>query len=689
MMNEKTVEGTSANKVVHNFSLPVSVLPVGPFNNSFAYLASGINALGISIGDVVEIPFSRQKSVIGIATALGGDVQIPEHVELKYISKVHPINIERDYMDFLNWVASYTLIPRGMVLKMILCERSVFKNIKERSSSHTFSKTINGPRKDSCEPIILNLEQQAAFNAIRANNSSVSSVGCPRPFLLQGVTGSGKTEVYIAVIRDILEQGRQALVMLPEIALTSQLAVRIKKYLGLSSRIWNSSITPKTRREMWNTAISGEKCVVIGTRSALFVPFKNLGVIVVDEEHDSSYKQEEGGFYNARDMATVLGRIKRIPVILVSATPSLESYANVQSRKYSYVSIDSRFGVAKPASISLIDMRQCKFGKNFISPNLVDATKKTLARGEQVFIYLNRRGYSPITLCQSCGNKLACPNCTSWLVYHKDMDRMLCHYCGHKISVPKKCTSCGAEESFIQFGPGIERIYEELSQILPSARIILASSDNIASERHIMELRKKVLKNEVDIIVGTQILAKGHHFPNLTLVGIIDGDLGLNCADLRSSERAFQLIQQVGGRAGRAEKPGKIMIQTFNPEHPLYKALRSNNSEEFIDLEMASRQKNNLPPFSKFAAVIISGTNKDLTEKTAQNLASSFPKKEVTIFGPAPAPLFLLRGRVRWRILLKSSKKIALSKIIEDWLLTQKTPKNVKIQIDVDPLSFL
>lgn len=672
------------SKVRHNVrSFPTSVLPSGPFDTSFTYLTSDY---GISVGDIVEVPFGRQKSVLGVLLACGGDVRIPEGLQLKSISEDYPFNIGCDYIDFLNWVASYTLIPRGMVLKMILCEKGVFKSAKKCHTSSVSKKTIKNASKDSCELIILNSEQQAAYDAIRLVSTSADNL---RPFLLQGVTGSGKTEVYLAIIRKVLEKGRQALIMLPEIALTSQLAARIEKYFGLPAKIWNSNITPRSRKEIWNAAISGERCIIIGTRSALFLPCKNLGIIVVDEEHDPSYKQEDGGFYNARDMAIVLGRIKKIPVILASATPSLESYINAQNHKYGYALIKSRFGVAKPAKINLIDMRQCKFGKNFISSNLLDLTKETLGKGEQALFYLNRRGYSPITLCKSCGNKLACPNCTSWLVYHKSINCMMCHYCGHRISIPEKCSNCGAEGSFIQFGPGIERIYEELSQRLPSARILLVSSDSASSVHRTTELCEKILKNEVDIIVGTQILAKGHHFPNLTLVAVVDGDLGLNCADLRSSERTFQLIQQVGGRAGRSEKPGKIVIQTFNPEHSLYRALRSNNSKEFIDLEIASRKKNELPPFSRFAAIIISGTNKMLTEKTAQNLAKSFSTSRVTLFGPAPAPLFLLRGRTRWRILLKSSKKIALSKVIKDWLSTQKTPKNVKIQVDIDPLSFL
>lgn len=644
------------------------ILPVGPFDSAFFYLSR----FKLKTGDIVEIPFGN-RSIIGLVIGQGTDTGI----QLKYVSKKYEMNIGKDYCDFLNWVASYTLIPRGNILKMILCEKSVFHQSKRKTGKEE-QLNDKGPH---FAPIELNEEQKLAYNGIKNNGS--------HPFLLHGVTGSGKTEVYLSVIRDILQQNKQILILLPEIALTSQLSSRIEKYFGMKVIIWNSGITAKNRKSAWLQAISGEKCIIIGTRSALFLPFENLGIIVVDEEHDSSYKQEDGGFYNARDMAIVLGHIRKIPVILSSATPSLESYINAKNGKYGYAYIESRFGVSKPAPIELIDMRQCRFEGNFISPNLLDAIKNTIARREQALIYLNRRGYAPITLCKICGKKLACPNCASWLVYHKNLDKAVCHYCGHRIDIPKKCSSCSSEDSYIQFGPGVERIFEELSSRFPNTGIEMVSSDSISSEKSIIELRNRILNNETSIIIGTQILAKGHHFPNITLVGVVDGDLGLNCADLRSAEKTYQLIQQVAGRAGRAEKPGKIFIQTFNPDHSLYNALKSDNIQQFIDLEIASRKKNSLPPFAKLASVIISGTNRELTEKVAKKLVLSFPKNGISVFGPAPAPLFLLRGRARWRILFKSSKKIAMSKIIKNWIVTQRSPKNIKIQIDIDPITFL
>lgn len=649
----------------------IEVLPTGPFDTGFFYLSEEV----LAPGDIVEIPFGNRK-ILGMV--IGNKAQLPSEIKLKAISKKYDFSIEQLYRDFIWWVAAYTLIPRGNILKMILCEKSVFQQKKERQAKE--EKTQHS-EKQADIAIQLNEEQQKAYELIKNSEQ--------KPFLLQGVTGSGKTEVYLSVIRDILAENKQALILLPEIALTSQLSGRIERYFGLKPIIWNSSITPNHRKIAWIKAISGEKIIVIGTRSALFLPFKRLGAIVVDEEHDSSYKQEENGSYNARDMAVVLADFKKIPIILTSATPSLESYVNAKTHKYNYAFIKNRFGVAQNVPIKLIDMRQCKFFGNFLSQNLLDAIKEKIQKGEQSLIYLNRRGYSPITLCKSCGRKIACPNCSCWLVYHKKLHKMICHYCGHKSDIPEKCDHCNSEDSYIQFGPGVERIQEEISKRIPSAKILLVSSDNVVSEKNITEIRKKILNNEVNVIIGTQILAKGHHFPNITLVGVVDGDLGLNCSDLRSSEKTYQLIQQVAGRAGRADKPGEILIQTFSPEHSLYQALKENNITNFINMEIASRKENNLPPFTRLASLIISGTNGELTEETAKKLAKSWPKNEITMFGPAPAPLFLLRGRKRWRILFKSSKKIALSKVIKNWIVSQKSPKNIKIQIDIDPVTFL
>ena len=643
--------------------MKISVIITGVFNKCFQYE----HDCDLCEGTVVEVPFGiSNRSVLGIVSS----EKIETNRELKSILKVLPYNIGGNYVKFLNWMASYTLIPRGMILKMILAEKSIFtakREIKISQNACDFaSQNIN-----------LNEEQQKAFESIKDN----------RPFLLQGVTGSGKTEVYLKKAKEIFDKDKQILILFPEIALTNQVQNRIEKYFGISPIIWNSTVSTKNRKSAWLTAFSGQKCIVIGARSALFLPFKNLGLIVVDEEHDSSYKQQEQSCYNARDMAVVLAKISNIPLILASATPSVESIVNVRNGKYGYFNIQNRYGNSQLPNFQLIDMRQNKFD-GFISPPLYFAIKERLNKKEQCLIYLNRRGYSPITLCKSCGEKLSCPNCSTWLVYHKDMDKLICHYCGQKISIPKKCTHCEAEDSFIPFGPGVERIYDEIKRKIPNARVLIASSDTFSSDQDIKASLAQIHNNEVDIIVGTQILAKGHHFPNMTLVGIIDGDLGLFGADLRASEHTYQLINQVAGRAGREEKLGEILVQTFKSDHPLFQALLTNNSESFIDLEIENRKKQQLPPFTKYAAIIISGKNKQKTENIAKLLKKTCPKN-IKIFGPAPAPIFMIRGRVRWRILLKSNQKNALNTEISTWLSQLKVPPDVRITVDIDPITFL
>ena len=647
-------------------SFTVSVLPIGPFDSAFTYSCD----TDLKLGDVVEVPFGRRKA-IGLVV----DDEKKSDIELKQISTVFKYNIGEDYCAFLKWVSGYTLIPAGYVLRMILAERSVF-SAKSCKKNDVSAAT---PVWDF-SPIVLNENQCAAYENIKTNGN--------RPFLLHGVTGSGKTELYLAVAQEAIKNHKQVLILLPEIMLSNQLCERIERYFGCKPLIWNSNVTKKNRGDIWKKVYSGDSLIIIGTRSALFLPFANLGLIVVDEEHDSSYKQEERGFYNARDMAVVLGSIKKIPVVLSTATPSLESYVNAQGGKYGYSFVESRFGASRVAKIDFIDMRQCKFD-GFLSPNLMDEIKKTIARKEQCLIYLNRRGYSPMTLCKSCGNKIACPNCACWLIYHKQRDVLMCHYCAHTSLPPRSCGACGDIDSHIQFGPGVERIFEELSAKIPNAKIQLASSDTISSDTDMSDLLEKIHSGDSDIIVGTQILAKGHHFPNLTLVGVVDGDLGLSNADLRSTEKMYQLISQVAGRAGRAEKSGKILIQTFSPDHSLYEILKTGKEKKFLTLEAEHRKESKLPPFVKFSAVIISGTNKELTEVAAYKLSKSCSFPGVRTLGAAPAPLFLLRGRARWRLLLISPKNLNISDVLRKWLSRQKIPRNIDVQVDIDPITFL
>lgn len=638
----------------------IAVLPSGPFEDIFLYI-SDENLLE---GNIVEVPFGN-RMIFGVVV----NKRVETDKELKRISKVFPFKFESYHIEFLKWVAFYTLIPKGQILKMMLAEPSLYKtnkiNIEDKAPD--FSKT----------EIVLTDEQQKAFDMILESK---------KPLVIEGVTGCGKTEIYLKAALEVVEKGGQVLILFPEIILTSPLSLRIEKYFGFKPLCWNSNITPKTRREIWLTAISGRPNVFIGTRSALFLPYKNLQMIVVDEEHDSSYKQEEAGCYNARDMAVVLAKILGIKIVLTSATVSVESFFNAKIGKYNYVSIKNRFGEAKMPKIKLIDMRQSKL-LGFISATLHREILTTHERGEQSLLFLNRRGYAPITICKSCGDKITCANCASWLVYHKKNNKLICHYCGYSIDIPKKCNVCGEDDSYIPFGPGVERIKEEMNEKFPQLKIFEASSDSLNTESKRKDLIEKVLNHEIDVIVGTQILSHGLHFPDITLSAVIDGDLGLFGADIRASERIFQMINQVAGRAGREKKPGNILIQTYNPDHSLYKIIQSQDIEIFMDQELVSRKNAHIPPFSYFAAIIISGNNKNLTENVAYLLSNGFDES-VEVFGPAPAPIFLLRGRTRWRILLKSNKKFAIQQAIKHKFSLQKIPKTVKIQIDIDPISF-
>ncbi len=635
----------------------VSVLPVGPFDHSFSYLCEN----ELAMGTIVKIPFGSRE-VIGVIT----DDPVNDTLELKEVCKIFPYQLSKQHYDFLVWMAEYTLIPRGQILKMFLAEQTIFSLKKtERIEPQSFAFSS----------IQLENEQQCAYQAILQSNSTT---------LLHGVTGSGKTEVYMRVVQDVLKTGKQVLIMLPEIALTQQTADRIKHYCGAEPLQWNSDISPSMRRRAWRLAESGTCCLVVGTRSALFLPYNNLGLIIVDEEHDTSYKQEEQGCYNARDMAILMGHQLQIPVILASATPSLESYANAICGKYQYITLKKRYGSSQMPLIEFIDMRQNKFN-GFISPPLEQAIQRNISKGEQTLIYVNRRGYAPLTLCSNCGEKIACPDCSTWLVYHKKLQQLVCHYCGYRQNVPNDCHACGGTNTFIQFGAGVERIRDELLQKIPNISIAIASSDTLTSPQAVKDLITQINENTANVIIGTQILSKGHHFDNITLAAMIDGDFGLQGADIRTTEHAYQVINQVAGRTGRGDKRGKFLIQTFNPKQELYTILR--NNEDFFRHELEFRRRNNQPPFAQLAAIVLSGTNRTLVEKTAKTLMNT-PVDGAQTFGPAPAPIFLMRGRVRWRILFKVVGKKTLSHILRKWLHACSIPSGVKIQIDIDPYTF-
>jgi primosomal protein N' (replication factor Y) len=510
--------------------------------------------------------------------------------------------------------------------------------------------------------------------------------------LLRGVTGSGKTEVYLEAVAATLRAGRQALVLLPEIALTAEFLTRVEARFGARPAEWHSGATMTERRRIWRMVGQGQAQLVIGARSALFLPFQNLGLIVVDEEHDTSYKQEDGVLYNARDMAVLRASLIGAQVILASATPSLESWANAQSGKYKRLNLEARFGPAVMPTMQTIDMRtETLPSDRWISGALQRAVEARLAAGEQAMLFLNRRGYAPITLCRACGHQIGCDQCDARMVEHRFLKRLMCHQCGETKPMPDKCPSCDAEGRMAPVGPGVERLGEEAVKLFPQARVAVLSSDMYGSARALKAEIETIATGGADVIIGTQLVAKGHNFPNLTLVGVIDADLGLQGSDLRAAERTFQLMRQVSGRAGRAEKPGTALLQTYQPEHPVIRAILAGDEEGFWRAEAAEREQAGVPPYGRMAGIILSGPDVAQVFDAANALArNTTPLTRVgaQVFGPAPAPIARIRGRHRVRLLVKAGKGVALQGAISEWIAQLHLKGDLRLAVDIDPQSF-
>ena len=509
--------------------------------------------------------------------------------------------------------------------------------------------------------------------------------------VLDGVTGSGKTETYFAAIAAALAAGKQALVLLPEIALGAQWLQRFRQRFGVLPAQWHSEIGQGERRDTWRAVGDGRARVVVGARSALFLPFPELGLIVVDEEHDPSYKQEDGVCYQARDMAVLRASLAGIPIVLVSATPSLETVVNVARGRYHRVSLPRRHGDAELPEVQLLDMRRERIEPGrFLSPPLVVALAETFAAGEQALLFLNRRGYAPLTLCRTCGHRFQCPNCSAWLVEHRFTRRLICHHCGHFEPVPPLCPECMAAGTLVPCGPGVERVLEEMSVRFPTARPALMVSDMLTGPRAAAELTQAMTERRYDVLIGTQIVAKGHHFPMLTLVGVVDADLGLIGGDLRAAERTYQLLHQVGGRAGRAQHKGRVLIQTFMPDQPVMQALASGDRDRFLETEAAARRAAGLPPFGRLAALIVSAVDAEAADFGCRALARAAPQMPgVSVLGPAPAPLSILRGRHRRRFLVKAERQVHVQAVLQDWLSRVRLSGSARLQVDIDPYSFL
>jgi len=723
---------------------PENVWVLLPLPLAGAYDYAVPATLAVAPGDFVVVPLGSRE-VIGVVWDM-------ESTERPAVARLKPIRarlaatpMTSSLRQFVDWVANYTLSPPGAVLRMAMSVPAALEPPAPQAGwtlpppGGNAQPRLTPERRKVLAALAPGSVMAGASLAARAGVSSavlrgMADAGLLRPALLpwrspfpspdpaypgpelagvqreaaarlatavaakrfgvtllSGVTGSGKTEVYLDAIAEALRAGRQALVLLPEIALSAQWLERFKARFGVAPALWHSEIGAATRRVTWRAVAEGGATVVVGARSALFLPFPDLGLIIVDEEHESAFKQEEGVVYNARDMAVVRARLAGAACVLVSATPSLESLTNAETGRYVLVHLPVRHGGATLPAVATIDMRRHPPERGrFLSPLLIAAVSETLARGEQAMLFLNRRGYAPLTLCRHCGHRLRCPNCTAWLVEHRAHRRLQCHHCGHTEAPPEACPECGTAQALVAVGPGVERVTEEASALWPEARRIIMASDTLPGPAAAGAAAAAIERREVDLIIGTQIVAKGWHFPFLTLVGVVDADLGLAGGDLRAAERTVQLLHQVAGRAGRAQAPGHVLLQSFSPEHPVMQALVSGDLDAFMRAEAALRQPGHWPPFGRLAALIVSAEDERMADRTARDLGLAAPAGEgVQVLGPAPAPLALLRGRHRRRLLLKTRRDIAVQPLLREWLARVTLPSGVRVQVDVDPIGFL
>ena len=651
-----------------------------PIGHAHAFTYAVPDGQIVEVGSLVRVPF-RKGDHIGVVAAFKDEA--PANLKIKDIYEILPYPpLKKSYLDFLAWVARYTLTPVGLILKMGLSSPSIFKELKR-----VIKPKNHGTHENSPGIIQLNEEQQQVLDSLKEKlHQQAYSTS-----LIDGVTGSGKTEVYFELIAEALSMGKQCLVLLPEIALSAQWHKRFTARFGVAPLEWHSHLTPARKRETWKAIVSGEAKVVVGARSALFLPYKKLGLCVVDEEHETSYRQEDGVRYHARDIAMVRGVHEKFPVVLVSATPSLETMVNVERGKVDLFLLRDRYGVAQMPNIQLIDLKEQGLKANrWLSPPLVKAMSEALGAGEQVLLFLNRRGFSPLTLCGTCGHRFACDQCSAWLVEHKSKKTLLCHHCGYQMPFPKNCPTCHDTDSLRACGPGVERIVEEVTQFFPTARVLEMSSDTVDDGVKLREAIKAIETHEVDIIVGTQMVAKGHHFPDLTVVGIVDADMGLSGSDLRATEKTYQVIHQVTGRAGRDVKAGRAIVQTYFPDHPIFEAIKTNERRRLYALESQGRKAFSFPPYGRLAAFIVSGTDVDKVSSVAQSIRRFAPTDpRLQVLGPAPAPLAKIRGKYRFRLLLKTPLDVMPQNIIQPWLAQVPCPSSVHVQVDIDPYSFL
>lgn len=719
-----------------------TVLVPYPVDRAYDYAVP--DGMAVEDGDYVIVPLGP-RNVAGVVWGAGGG----EKVDAKKLKAIHSVYdlppLDPAHRRFLDWAAHYTMGPLGLFLKLTMSVPSALEPPKDIKAY----RIVDGMHqtKEGLSPAAKRVVDVAKDGLARKQSELAREAGCgtsviktlvekgflkevalaePPPCrrpdierhgaslspaqekaakrmiesveaekfsasLLDGVTGSGKTEVYFEAVAAALKAGKQALILLPEIALSNAFLGRFKDRFGCAPALWHSSLSDHQRKVTWRGVANGESRVVVGARSALFLPYKDLGIIVVDEEHDPAYKQEEGVIYHARDMAVVRAHMGKLPVVLVSATPSLETMQNVWTGKYEHLHLPDRHGGAEMPDVHIVDLTKDKPERqHFIAPTLRDVMKKTIERDKgQVLLFLNRRGYAPLTLCRNCGHRFECPRCTAWLIEHRKTGKLHCHHCGFDTKIPPACPKCGEKDSLAACGPGVERIMEEVKEIFPEARARILSSDTATTHEQLKSTLDDIRNHKIDIIIGTQIIAKGHHFPKLTCVGVIDADLGLAGGDLRASERTFQLLHQVAGRAGREADKGHVYLQTFQPESRVMQALASNNRDDFLGVEADQREAAHMPPFTRLAGIIVSGREESQVIEVSKKLGQISPHGQgIQTLGPADAPMYRLRGKFRRRLLVRAEKNIDIQDAIARWLKEFKIPTSVRVQVDIDPQSF-
>ena len=649
--------------------MKVPVLIPRIFDHPHTYLSGDLKNL--KPGSIVLVPFGNEEE---IGVVWDTDEKTNKNFKIKKIIEQKSFSFNENIVKFINWFSLYNLVPKGMVLKMFLGDKSFL------------SKSINPnlEKKSKKVKFNLNIDQKKCLKDISSFGNKFNVT------LLKGVTGSGKTIVYFEKIKEKIYQNKQVLVLLPEIFLTNQFDKRFEDYFGFKPAVWHSKITKKNRKIIWQNIINEKIKLVVGARSSLFLPFKNLGLIVVDEEHDTSYKQDEGIRYNARDMAISRASIENIPLLLSTSIPSLETYNNVKNKKYNLTTLKKRYKDFSLPNTKIINLSLNKKKKNiWLDNKTLDLAKDYLAKGDQVLFFVNRRGYAPFVICKNCGIKLKCPNCSIFLTFHKFINKAMCHHCGHKADIKKKCDKTEINCEFQMYGPGVEKIFSELKQIFPKKIIKILSSDFLNKKKETKNLLSDIEKNKINILVGTQLISKGFNFPNLNCIVVVDADFSGMGFDLRSNEKNIQLYNQLSGRAGRFSKDSLIIYQTFDPSDKTLNCLLENQQERFFEEEIYLREQKKLPPFTRLIAFIISSNNQDESYLEAQKIKKSLSDlSDVDVMGPVSSPIFKIKNKYRTRLLLRSKANILIQRNVSKILKKINISKKIKLTVDVDPLNF-